>query len=125
MTERVPDDFFLRVTPAVLAEAGVAEVGPAVPTQVARPWRATWRTVVQVGLPAFLIFAGVLPEILQTVLDGMGDVLPDGLRLWLLGAAAVVTAAAGTLARIAAIPAVNNWLKVLSLSADGRGRHAG
>jgi hypothetical protein len=81
--------------------------------------------VVQVGLPAFLIFAGVLPEILQTVLDGMGDVLPDGLRLWLLGAAAVVTAAAGTLARIAAIPAVNNWLKVLSLSADGRGRHAG
>jgi hypothetical protein len=37
----------------------------------------------------------------------------------------VVTAAAGTLARIAAIPAVNNWLKVLSLSADGRGRHAG
>jgi hypothetical protein len=100
-------------------------VGPVVPTQVARPWRATWRTVVQVGLPAFLIFAGVLPDILQTFLAGMGDVLPDGLRLWLLGAAAVVTALAGTLARIAAIPAVNDWLKVLRLSADGRGKHSG
>lgn len=98
---------------------------PVVPTQVARPWRATWRTVVQVGLPAFLIFAGVLPEILETVIGGMGDTLPAGVRAWLAAAAAVVTAAAGTLARIAAIPAVNDWLKVLSLSADGRGRHAG
>lgn len=94
-----------------------------VPTQVARPWRATWRTVVQVGLPAFLVLAGVLPEVLDVVADGMGDVLPAGFRAWLAAAAAVITAAAGTLARVAAIPAVNDWLRVLSLSADGRGRH--
>lgn len=113
-------DFFRRVTPDVLAQAGVV---PVVPTQVARPWRATWRTVVQVGIPAFAILLGVLPEVLETVIDGMGDQLPDGLRAWLAGSALFITALAGTLARLAAIPAVNNALRVVRLSADGRGRH--
>lgn len=114
-------DFFQRVTPGILAEAGLA---PAVPTQVARPWRATWRTVVQVGIPAFLVLLGVLPVVLETVIDGMGNHLPDGVRAWLAGAALFITALAGTLARVAAIPAVNNALRVVRLSADGRGRHA-
>lgn len=90
---------------------------PVVPSQVARPWRATWRTVLQVGLPAFALLAGVLPEVLAAVLDGMGDTLPEGFRLWLLGAAAVVTAVAGTLARIAAIPGVNRLLAAVNLDA--------
>jgi hypothetical protein len=98
---------------------------PVVPTQVARPWRATWRTVVQVGIPAFLILLGVLPEVLETVIDGMGDHLPDGVRGVLAAAAAFITALAGTLARIAAIPRVNDALKAVNLSADGRGRHVG
>ena len=88
-----------------------------IPTQVARPWRATLRTVLQVGLPAFSLLVGVLPEVLEAVLEGMGDTLPPGLRLWLLGAAAVVTALAGTLARIAAIPGVNRLLASVNLDA--------
>jgi hypothetical protein len=117
-------EFFKRITPGILAEAGVAT--PVVPTQVARPWRATWRTVVQVAIPAFAILVGVLPEVLQTIVDGMGAHLTADVRLALLGAAAFITALAGTLARIAAIPKVNEALKVVSLSADGRGgRHVG
>jgi hypothetical protein len=90
---------------------------PVVPTQVARPWRSTLRTVLQVGLPAFALLVGVLPEVLAAVLDGMGDVLPADVRLWLLGAAAVVTALAGTLARIAALPGVNRMLAAVNLDA--------
>jgi hypothetical protein len=98
---------------------------PVVPTQVARPWRATWRTVVQVGIPAAIILVGVLPEVLETIIDGMGDHLPADVRLALLAAAAFITALAGTLARLAAIPRVNDALKAVHLSADGRPRHLG
>ena len=107
-------EFFQRVTPGILADAGVT---PAVPTQVARPWRATWRTVVQVGIPAFGVLLGILPEVLEEIVAGMGDTLPAGLRAGLLGAAVVITAMAGTLARIAAIPRVNEALKAVRLSA--------
>jgi hypothetical protein len=95
-------------------------VGPVVPTQVAKPWRATWRTVVQVGIPACIIMVGVLPEVLEVILDGMGAYLPAEARATLAGAAAVITALAGTLARIAAIPRVNEALRVVKLSADGQ-----
>jgi hypothetical protein len=114
MTGKHSEDFFLRVTPKVLADAGVT---PAVPTQVARPWRATWRTVVQVGIPSAIVLVGVTPEVLTIVLDGMGEHLQPEARAWLAGAAAVVTALAGTLARIAAIPRVNEALKAVHLSA--------
>lgn len=100
---------------------------PVVPTQVARPWRATLRTVLQVGLPAFGVLLLVLPEVLQAILDGMGETLPPGFRLWLLGAAAAVTALAGTLARIAAIPGVNRFLRLVNLDAGAPasvGRHS-
>lgn len=100
---------------------------PVIPTQVARPWRSTLRTVLQVGLPAFSLLVGVLPEVLEAVLEGMGDTLPDGVRLWLLGFAAAVTALAGTLARIAALPGVNRLLALVNLDAGGPamvGRHA-
>jgi len=95
-------------------------VGPVVPTQVAKPWRATWRTVVQVGIPAFLILLGILPEVLEVFLEGMGAYLPAEARAVLAGAAAVITALAGTLARIAAIPRVNEALRAVKLSADGQ-----
>ena len=113
-------DWFQRNLPPAAAAA-------VVPSQVARPWRATLRTVLQVGLPAFALLVGVLPEVLAAVVDGMGDSLPDGLRLWLLGAAAVVTALAGTLARVAAIPGVNRLLAAVNLDAGAPavfGRHS-
>jgi len=104
-----------------MTEQPITPAPPVVPTQVARPWRATWRTVVQVGIPAFAILLGILPEVLDEIVAGMGDHLPAGLRAGLAGAAVVITALAGTLARIAAIPKVNEALRLVRLSADGGG----
>lgn len=92
---------------------------PAQPTQVRHPLAATKRTLVQVGIPAILVFVIIVPEIIRIVLDGYGDALPEELRLWLLGAAGLVTATAGVLARVMAIPAVNDWLGSLKLGAAG------
>lgn len=74
------------------------------PTQAQHPWRTVIRTIVQVGIPAFLAFALLLPEIIQAILDQFGEQLPPGLRLWLLGVAALVTAVAAVITRIMALP---------------------
>lgn len=91
-----------------------------VPTQVAHPGVTVARTVVQTALPALIGLVFILPLILQEVVDGMGEQLPEGLRLWLLAAAGFVTALAGTLARIFAIPGVNDALAKLGLKAPAR-----
>lgn len=91
-----------------------------VPTQVAHPGVTTLRTIVQTAIPSVIGLVFILPLILQEVVTGMGDQLPEGLRLWLLGAAAFVTAVAGTLARIFAIPGVNEALRGLGLKAPER-----
>lgn len=64
------------------------------------------RTVIQVGIPAFITFAAVLP----LIIDALGLPLDSGVYLWLVAAAAIVTAVAGALSRVMAIPAVNTWL---------------
>lgn len=69
------------------------------------------RTVVQVGIPSFLTFAWVLPEIIEE----MNLPVDSDLRLWLLAAAGGVTAVAGALSRIMAIDAVNAWLTKVGL----------
>lgn len=80
-------------------------------TQAANPGRATLRTAVQVGIPAFLGLLVILPLIIQEIVDGFGQHLPDGLRLWLAGLAAVITAMSAVLARISAIPGVIEWTR--------------
>lgn len=64
------------------------------------------RTLVQVGIPAFLAFALVLPQIIEA----LGLPVDSKLRLWLVAVAAGVTAVATAIARVMAIPAVNAWL---------------
>lgn len=86
-------------------------------TQTEHPWKATLRTVIQVGIPAFLTLCLVIPQIVDAVLEGFGESLPPEFTAWMLGAAGVVTAAAGVLTRIMAIPAVNAWLTALGLGA--------
>lgn len=89
-------------------------------TQVEYPWKATLRTIVQVGIPAFLTLLVAVPLIIQIVLDEFGETMPDRLRLWLLAAAAFVTALAAAITRIMAIPAVNAWLSRFGLAAKPR-----
>lgn len=73
-------------------------------TQAAYPWRAVIRTIVEVGIPAFLAFALLVPEIIEAILDQFGEQLPEGVRLWLLGVAALVTGMAAVITRIMALP---------------------
>jgi len=87
------------------------------PTQVRYPWRATLRTIVQVGIPALLTAVTVLPLVIQIVLDELGEVMPESLRLWLVAAAGFVTALAAAFTRIMAIPAVNAVLTRIGLGA--------
>ena len=88
-----------------------------VPSQVANPWRAAWRTFVQVLLPAVVLILTVGPEVLRIVAEQLGGVVPDGWISWLLGAAGVLAAVAGAVARIMALPGVNRWLSRLKLDA--------
>lgn len=69
------------------------------------------RTLVQVGIPSFLGFALVLPQII----NALGLPVDSALYLWLVGAAATVTAVATGLSRVMAIPAVNAWLTKIGL----------
>lgn len=80
------------------------------------------RTIVQVGIPAFLSFAVVLPQII----DAAGLPVDGQLYAWLLGVAAGITAVAGGLSRIMAIPGVNAWLTNIGLGSvpKSEGAHA-
>lgn len=69
------------------------------------------RTIVQVGIPAFLAFALVVPQII----DALGLPVDSELRLWLVGVAGIVTAVAAALTRVMAIPTVNTWLTKIGL----------
>lgn len=80
-------------------------------TQAANPNRAALRTALQTAIPAFLGLLVILPPIIQTIVDGFGQHLPDSFRLWLAGAAAGITALSATLARVMAIPGVIEWTR--------------
>lgn len=79
------------------------------PMAATDPNKAFWRTALQVGPPALLGLAVVLPEVIQITVDGFGQHLPEGFRLWLLGAAVTLTAASSTIAKIMANARVLEW----------------
>lgn len=69
------------------------------------------RTLVATVIPAFLSFAVVLPQIIEA----LGLPVDSELRLWLVAVAAGVTAVAGAITGIMAIPKVNAWLTKIGL----------
>lgn len=83
------------------------------PTQTRRPWRATLRTVLQVGIPALL----GLPLVFQILVEELGGTLPPRATEWLILAGGFVTAIAAVLARIMAIPGVELFLRRLPAAA--------
>ena len=86
-------------------------------TQVAHPWKATLRTIVQVGIPTVIALGIVIPQIIDAILAGFGESLPPEATAWFLGVAAAVTATAGVITRIMALPLVNEFLAKLGLGA--------
>jgi hypothetical protein len=89
----------------------------AIPSQVANPWRAVWRTFWEVLVPGVLLVVTVGPVVLNILAEELGAVLPSGFIAWLLGAATLLAALASAFARIAAIPRVNELLKGVKLDA--------
>lgn len=83
------------------------------PTQTRRPWRATIRTIFAVGIPAILL----LPTVIQILVDELGPNLPDRYRAWLVLAGVIVTAIAGAITRILALPQVEVLLRRLPAAA--------
>ncbi|URM86992.1 hypothetical protein SEA_BASILISK_24 [Arthrobacter phage Basilisk] len=97
---------------------GEHSAAPAVvPSQVANPWRATFRTVWAVAVPAFglVLFAG--PAVLGILAQELGAVVPESVTAWLLAAAGILSALAGAVTRVMALPAVNAWLSRFKLDA--------
>lgn len=85
-----------------------------VSTEVQPIWFKTQRvlrTIVQVGVPTFLAFATLLPQLI----DALGLPADAEVRLWLLAVAAGITAVAAALTRLMAIPTVNAWLVTIGL----------
>lgn len=68
------------------------------------------RTALQVSVPAFLFLVVVLPPVIEVLDEELGEHLPAGFRLWMLGAAALLTAVSVAATRIMALPVVNDWL---------------
>lgn len=83
----------------------------AAPTGAAAPNKAFWRTALQVGPAAALALLGILPGLLQSILDGFGRQLPEGLYGVLAAITAGVTLAAAIVAKVMAYPGVIDWFK--------------
>lgn len=86
-----------------------------------KPNAPFWRTLLQVGPAAALSLLVILPEVLQSVLDGFGDSLPPGLYGALVAITAAVTLVAGILAKVMSLPSVQGWLaKYLPIFASSK-----
>ncbi|WP_104127996.1 hypothetical protein [Cryobacterium sp. Y57] len=92
----------------------------ATPTQVARPWTATARTVLQAVAGAILGAAALVAAVAVLApqfLEAVAAILPPEWLAWATGAVATIGAVAGAFARIMAIPGVNEWLTKIKLAA--------
>jgi hypothetical protein len=79
-------------------------------TQEAEPGRAVLRTIIS-QLPAMIGAVLLLPEVIQYILDGYGERLPDSFRTVLLGIAGFIVATTAIMTRVMASVSVNEWLR--------------
>jgi protein-S-isoprenylcysteine O-methyltransferase Ste14 len=90
------------------------------PTQVARPWTATARTALQAVAGAILGAAALVAAVAVLApqfLEAVAAILPPEWLAWATAAVATIGAVAGAVARIMAIPGVNEWLTKIKLAA--------
>lgn len=81
------------------------------PTGAAAPNKAFWRTALQVGPAAALALLGILPPLLQSLVDGFGRQLPPDLYAYLVSITAGVTLTAAIAAKVMANQPVIDWFK--------------
>lgn len=85
--------------------------GKHVATQEQYPWKAFWRTALQVGPAAAVGLLLILPSILQSIVDGFGRELPPDIYSALVGVTATLTLVSAILAKVMARPDVIAWTK--------------
>jgi hypothetical protein len=73
------------------------------------PNKAFWRTFLQVGPTAALGLLVILPEVLESIVEGFGRQLPPDVYGALVGITAAVTLAASIAAKVMANPRVIAW----------------
>lgn len=84
------------------------------PTQVAHPWRASFRTAVAVLLGLALVLP-IVWAIIGEELEKVGWAIPEPVGTVVGVIIAAITAAAAIVTRVMAIPAVSDWLTKLNL----------
>jgi hypothetical protein len=75
------------------------------------PVKAFWRTALQVGPVAALGLLVILPQLLQSILDGFGRQLPPGIYAVLVSVTAALTLIAAIAARVMADTRVITWFR--------------
>jgi hypothetical protein len=71
---------------------------------------AFWRTFLQVGPAAALGLLVILPQVLQSIVDGFGRELPPDVYAALVAFTAGITLIASIAAKVMARPDVQGWL---------------
>ena len=84
------------------------------PTQVAHPWRASFRTAVAVLLGLALVLP-IVWAIIGEELGKVGWAIPEPIGTVVGVIIAAITAAAAIVTRVMAIPAVSDWLTRFNL----------
>lgn len=84
---------------------------PVVPTQQQYPWKAFWRTILQVGPAAALGLLVILPQLLQEILDFYGHQLPGEIYTALVSVTAALTLVAGIAAKVMANARAIEWFR--------------
>jgi sugar phosphate permease len=87
-------------------------------TQIAHPWVATGRTILQTtagGILAFASFTAGLAVFAPQLLAAIVDVLPANWAAYATGAVTVISTFAGATAHVMAIPGVNEYLTKIHL----------
>jgi hypothetical protein len=86
-------------------------------SQVSDPWTAVKRTMYAVGTFSTVILL-TLAEILRIFAESFADLVPGSVIAWALGTVALLTAGAGAMTRIMALPKVNEFMKWLNAKAE-------
>src|SRR5574343_101712 len=116
----VPPSSDLDPTPHARRDTGTYADGTAVTTQAIHPDRASWRSALAALVPVVLVVAGVVPQIVEIVLEeveGHQVVLPAWLYAALTGVALIAVLLVKVVNRVMLLPAWDELLTRLGAGA--------
>lgn len=105
-----PDESHAAWQQRIDREAAQHALAETTPTQVAHPWRATLRTILQALVAALVVLPLAVPVITDWIAENPG-LLPTEVAAGVTAAGAAVVAIAGLVARLMAVPGVDEFLR--------------